>query len=114
MVFSFLWCKESQNAQQGYELCKLLATLLLFLAAFLEAVGVTGGQHSLREAVGNVLFFPPLATLASLQSALVPRNAGARAALEVLLCSRASCRKMYPSAEGNFPAAVHIWPRWCL
>lgn len=101
-------------SQQRNELYELLATLLLFLAAFSEAVGVTGGQHSSPEAAGNVLFFTPVATLASLQSALVPRNAGARPALQILLCSRTSCGKVYPSAEGDFPAAVHSWPRCCL
>lgn len=104
-------------SQQRYELCKLLATLLLFSAAFSEAVGVTGGPAQLKEAAGNVLcafFPPPVATLASLQSILAPRNAGARLVLQILLCSRTSCGKMYPSAEGNFPAAMHSWPRWCL
>lgn len=42
-------------SQQRYELCKLLATLLLFSAAFSEAVGVTGGPAQLKEAAGNVL-----------------------------------------------------------
>lgn len=48
-------------SQQRYELCKLLATLLLFSAAFSEAVGITGGPAQLKEAAGNVLcaFFPP-------------------------------------------------------
>lgn len=48
-----------RTSQQGYEVCKLLATLLLFIAAFSEAVGVTGGQHSSPEAQGNVLLFLP-------------------------------------------------------
>lgn len=40
MVFNLLWCRESQNVPAGAELCKLLAPLLLFLAAFSEALGL--------------------------------------------------------------------------
>lgn len=57
MAFNFLWCRESQNAQQRYELCKLLASLLLSLAAFSEAVGVTGVSTA-RQMQWEICFFP--------------------------------------------------------
>lgn len=92
-------------SQQGYEVCELLAALLLFLAAFSEAMGVTGGQHSSLEAVGNVLSFLP--QLQPWQASNLPLCQEMQE--PDLLCSRTSCGKMYPSAEGNFPAAMHSW-----
>jgi len=55
--------------------------------------------------VGGVRVFP-VATLASLQPVPVPRNAGARPVLLILLRSRTGCGKMYLSGAGDFPAAA--------
>lgn len=82
VVFNFLWCGESQNVPAGLWSVWVTGSTPAFLSCLLRSSGGYRWPAQLTGGSGKCAFFSArVATLASLQSAPMPRNAGARPAL---------------------------------